>query len=113
MGVCSVTSHPLQPHVFASGRYNHYSEFAFINNCSIVDVVCSYDEVVCVWDARHMTQPLCEVGVGGGVWRLKWHPVDKSLLLAACMHNGCHVLCWETRKDGLSHTIHSIDVCFC
>jgi WD40 repeat protein len=75
MGVCSVASHPSQPHVFASG---------------------SYDEMVCVWDTRHMMQPLCEVGVGGGVWRLKWHPVDKGLLLAACMHNGCHVLQWET-----------------
>lgn len=43
-----------------------------------------------------MAQSLCEVGVGGGVWRLKWHPIDKSLLLAACMHNGCSVLRCET-----------------
>lgn len=52
----------------------------------------SYDEVVNVWDTRKMSSPKSSVSVGGGVWRLKWEPNGKNLLLAACMHNGFHVL---------------------
>ncbi|KAL7566564.1 hypothetical protein ACA910_000633 [Epithemia clementina (nom. ined.)] len=59
----------------------------------------SYDETVSLLDLRYMVngsgkpirlgQPRA---VGGGVWRLKWHPVRDNRLLVAAMHGGCRVL---------------------
>ena len=66
-GVTSIQSHPLQQHVLVTG---------------------SYDEYVRLWDTRSLKQPVAEHSVGGGVWRLKWHPTDKAKLLVAAMHNG-------------------------
>lgn len=74
-GVCCISPHALKPHLVATG---------------------SYDEKVRLWDTRNLRQPTFELGCGGGVWRLKWHPEDASLALAACMHGGFKVM----RLDG-------------
>ena len=64
-----------------------------------------YDEHICVWDLRRMggrAQPVCKRNVGGGVWRLKWHPspARSSLLLAACMRGHIQIL----NIDGLGNS---------
>ena len=70
-GVCSVQSHPLREFLLATG---------------------SFDETLFIWDTRNMTAPLRKVLIDdGGFWRLKWHPSDPNLLLAACTRAGAAV----------------------
>lgn len=41
-----------------------------------------------------MRRPVLEKDVGGGIWRVKWHPHPsrKDDLLVACMHDGFKVV---------------------
>ena len=85
-GVTAIMPHPTADHIFAVG---------------------SYDEYVRTYDHRMMNgEPMMKVHVGGGVWRIKWHPScwNKSTadsggsndgygkMLVAAMHGGCRVV---------------------
>lgn len=73
MGICCIVKSPNDPHFLLTG---------------------CYDERLRVWDVRSISKPVNETSVclGGGVWRVKYHPYVKDLILAACMHNGFAVV---------------------
>ncbi|KAG5221894.1 WD-40 repeat-containing protein [Salix suchowensis] len=54
----------------------------------------SYDTSVRLYDSRKAVAPVGTADVGGGVWRVKWHPspLRADDLLVACMHDGFKVL---------------------
>lgn len=49
-----------------------------------------------------MMKPISHTNVGGGAWRVKWHPSlqRKNDLLVACMHDGCKVLRFDLGGGG-------------
>lgn len=57
-----------------------------------------------------MKQEVCSLNLGGGVWRLRWHPTDKTRLLAPCMYNGAYVIEHQQESNALkvvySHMAH-------
>ncbi|XP_010546421.1 PREDICTED: diphthine methyltransferase homolog [Tarenaya hassleriana] len=73
MGVCCIAPNPNNPYSVFTG---------------------SYDENLRVWDMRSVSRPVNDVsvGLGGGVWRIKHHPLVDGIVLVACMHNGFAVV---------------------
>ncbi|KAG1881659.1 WD-40 repeat-containing protein [Suillus tomentosus] len=71
-GVTTIQSHPHIEYLIAVG---------------------SYDNSVCIFDTRKPLVPLVQGDVGGGAWRVKWHPSPsrKEDLLVASMHDGFKV----------------------
>eukprot|EP00967_Tisochrysis_lutea_P040638 scaffold48860_cov22-Tisochrysis_lutea.AAC.4 len=66
--------------------------------CTIMSIVATPQALLCCTVlpvASHGQEPLpssFQANTGGGNWRLRWHPEQPALLLAACMYNGCAVL---------------------
>ncbi|XP_068983697.1 diphthine methyltransferase [Bombus flavifrons] len=52
----------------------------------------SYDEILRLWDTRNLKQPISNINLGGGIWRLKWDPFKWKYLLAACMYSGFRIV---------------------
>ncbi|KAF8560353.1 WD40 repeat-like protein [Imleria badia] len=84
-GVTTIQSHPHIEHLIAVG---------------------SYDNKVRLFDTRKPLKPLRDVDVGGGAWRVKWHPSAerKHDLLVACMHDGFKVVRFHPFGNGLEES---------
>ncbi|KAF9455998.1 WD-40 repeat-containing protein [Collybia nuda] len=78
-GITSIQSHPHVEHIIAVG---------------------SYDDTVRLFDMRKPLTALAEVNVGGGAWRVKWHPSPsrRDDLLVACMYDGFKVIHFDAGK---------------
>jgi len=62
----------------------------------------SYDNTVRLFDARKPLTPLVQTDVGGGAWRVKWHPSPSRAhdLLVAAMHDGFKIVSFRFRDIG-------------
>jgi WD40 repeat protein len=80
--VCSIACHPYHAHLLATG---------------------SYDDHLYLWDKRDMSKPLSKTHLGGGVWRLRWHPnpLFADCLIVVNMYNGAHIV----RIDGMADAL--------
>jgi diphthamide biosynthesis protein 7 len=59
---------------------------------SNICAVGSYDETIALYDVRMTCTPIFHSKpLGGGIWRIKWHPHHHNRLLLAAMHGGCCV----------------------
>ncbi|KAI0275060.1 WD-40 repeat-containing protein [Gloeopeniophorella convolvens] len=85
-GVTSIQSHPNVEHIIAVG---------------------SYDSTVRLFDVRKPLTPLTQADVGGGAWRVKWHPSPSRThdLLVAAMHDGFKIV--RFRDMWNKHDSHS------
>lgn len=76
----------------------------------------SYDESLSLWDFRQMKKPVASIGLGGGVWRIRWLPTSllggdlatqrRPLLSVACMHAGFQVV--GVGADGAGFSLESL-----
>ncbi|KAJ9060218.1 hypothetical protein DSO57_1033247 [Entomophthora muscae] len=63
-----------------------------------------------IFDTRKMRAPLKEVSVGGGVWRVRWHPSLHSSVLVAAMHGGFHIVDVDLGKVHICHRLIQKDM---
>ena len=70
----------------------------------------SYDSTVRLFDTRKPLVPLTQADVGGGAWRVKWHPspTRQRDLLVACMHDGYKVVRFDFGGSDSSGVVEAI-----
>ncbi|TFK41150.1 WD40-repeat-containing domain protein [Crucibulum laeve] len=85
-GITSIQSHPYIDNLIAVGSYNN---------------------IVQLFDIRKPLTSIAQVDVGGGAWRVKWHPSAsrKDDLLVACMHDGFKVVTFNFDSPGIQTEI--------
>ncbi len=68
--------------------------------------LCSYNEVLSLWDIRTLKRPIQELSLGGGVWRIRWCHAQTDLVALACMHGGFKIADLNKNKIMSSYNGH-------
>ncbi|KAI9145906.1 WD40-repeat-containing domain protein [Paraphysoderma sedebokerense] len=90
-GVTSIHCHPHRENIIATG---------------------SYDETLNIYDTRKLRSPLVSTNLGGGVWRIKWHPYSSNSksdkILTACMYNGFKIVDVDYSTNGDVQSLNEV-----
>jgi diphthamide biosynthesis protein 7 len=79
-GATVLSPHPRREHMVACGSYDE--------SMALLDL-----RMMVAADENHPPKLLCHTDpLGGGLWRMKWHPLDDDRLLLGAMHGGCRVV---------------------
>ena len=73
----------------------------------------SYDQNLYIFDIRSTNSPLASVNLGGGIWRIKWKYDDPSRILTAAMHNGFHVVKFNSEDTICTYLTHLFQLNLC
>lgn len=103
-GVCSISPSAVRPERIVTGSYdekvrlwdarNLHQPIEEVSVEHGLAVVALFRLILVDLGGMHLPPAslAAQLGCGGGVWRLKWHPEKEGILLAACMHAGFRVL---------------------
>jgi diphthamide biosynthesis protein 7 len=64
-----------------------------------------------LFDVRKPQSVISQVNVGGGAWRVKWHPLEerRNDLLVACMHDGFKIVQFDFGGQRDSESMANIE----
>lgn len=58
----------------------------------IITIFLSYDGYLRTWDIRNLKSPKSDLKMPDTVWRIKWEPYQRNLLLVGCMRGGFQIV---------------------